>query len=145
MSEAIGPLRADSSTPAIVSATSGECQRVAVSFTSRNVEPMSRRTGQPETAQASRQTNAEETHMTGWINGTLDELDAGVRAHKRELARREQEISWYQDQTTRSEDRDVGRVHDLEALRRQLSRRAESEPLRDAHRARRVSLSHGVA
>jgi hypothetical protein len=52
--------------------------------------------------------------MTGWIDGTLDELDARLRELKRE-------VSWL-------EDRGLGRIHDASAYRRRLSGAAERHP-----------------
>ena len=49
--------------------------------------------------------------MSGWIDNTLDELEVHLRELKREVSRREWEVSWLADDGP-------GRVHDLDALRR---------------------------
>lgn len=53
--------------------------------------------------------------MTAWIDNTLDELDSHLRAYKRELSRREWELSWLGEQG-------LARVHNLDAVRRQHPR-----------------------
>jgi len=59
--------------------------------------------------------------MSAWIDNTLDELDAHLRDLKREVSRLEREVSPL-------EDRGLGRIHDVEALRRQISSLGERKP-----------------
>ncbi|MBV8944992.1 MAG: hypothetical protein JO286_24195 [Solirubrobacterales bacterium] len=70
--------------------------------------------------------------MSAWIDNTLDELEAHLRELKREVSRREWEVSWL-------EDNGLGRVHHLDALRRQSSRSTQSEGGYDSRGGRRVS------
>lgn len=72
--------------------------------------------------------------MTGWMNGRLDELDARLRELKREVARYENEVSWPQG-------RGLGRVHDVEALRHDLSHSTETARVVDTQRAGPLSSS----
>ena len=76
--------------------------------------------------------------MTGWANSTLDELDARLRRLKRAVASYENEVSSL-------EGRGLGRVHDVGALRRQLSRLTENPPVVDTQRARPRSSSPPAA
>lgn len=71
--------------------------------------------------------------MNAWIDNTLDELDARLRELKREVSRREWEASWL-------EDRGLSGIHDLDALRRPLSRSAASDLGDSIHRARPVPV-----
>jgi hypothetical protein len=57
--------------------------------------------------------------MSAWIDNTLDELDARLRELKVEISRRESEVSSL-------ERRGLGRIHNPNALRTQLSRSTQS-------------------
>lgn len=61
-----------------------------------------------------RKLEVDETHDDAWDDNPLDELGPGLRGLRREVSRREWERS-------RLKDRGLGRIHDLDALRCQLT------------------------